>query len=781
MNGLLLAKSNFKKKRSTSIIIGLLMLISTILISMSLLLFLDAFPNTDKYASKLNAGDGYSIIYNDLTGITDTEVENIVKDKAYEYEIDHFYYLPTISIPFMKGDLVTQVIISNKNALNRKMERAEIEMEDNNITSNYIYLPYQFYSNGTNKIGDTYTFSANGKEHSYTVRGYINTFSFGNRNCGEFEFILDDDSYFSFISTIPNQEAILVSYKLNDGITQSKMKLTINNTLSSINTKVMVNGLSKSDIIFNRGYMSLILAISFLTINLVSACVIVLMLYNTISNYVKENMKEIGALKALGYTSFDILKGLLVQFLSLAIIGGVLGVILGYSIMPILGPITSIQQGLPYTVSFNTVATFIPPVIIVLLSFLGVILSTRKIKRITPIIALREGLLSHNFKKNRVALDKSSFGLNISLALKTFFNNMKQNIITFVVIGFLTFICGTALMMYENFNRNPKIDILAFESCGGVVTVENSKKEELRSYLEAKDGVSNVRTLINVSVIYGDNDESLMTYIIDDINHLNNKNICYEGRLVKYDNEICISGKFAKAYGYHIGDEIEISYAGNKAKYLISGFIQSTNNNGKEALMIEEAAKAMYDFSSIPGYFWFDGDKEVVTNVLKECEELYGEAIITTMNFYTILEAGMASFEMIAALMLVISLVISLIVILLVLYLLIKSLLHNKQKEYGILKALGYSSKDLILQTAISFMPSIIISVVLFSIVSYFLINPYMNLIMINFGLMKCSFVIPILGLALIALGLIVTSFGFALLESRKIKKIEPYKLLISE
>jgi hypothetical protein len=273
-----------------------------------------------------------------------------------------------------------------------------------------------------------------------------------------------------------------------------------------------------------------------------------------------------------------------------------------------------------------------------------------------------------------------------------------------------------------------------------------------------------------------------MTYIIDDIDHLNNKNICYKRRLVKYDNDICISGKIAKAYGYHIGDEIEISYAGNKAKYLISGCIQSTNNNGKEELMIEEAAKAMYDFSSIPGYLWFDGDKEVVTNVLKECEELYGEAIITPMNFYTILEAGMALFEMIAAfLMLVITLVISLIVILLVLYLLNKSLLHNKQKEYGILKALGYSSKDLILQTAISFMPSIIVSAVLFSIVSYFLSNPYMNLIMINFGLMKCSFVIPILGLALIALGLIVTSFVFALLGSRKIKKIEPYKLLISE
>lgn len=748
---------------------------------MSLLLFLDAFPNTERYANKLNAGDGYAIVYNDLTNISDNEVEDIIKDKSYEYEITHFYFLPTISIPFMKGDLVTQVIISNKDSLNRKMEQIEIEMEDSSISSSYIYLPYQFYSNGTNKIGDIYSFNVNGKEYSYTVKGYTNTFSFGNNNCGDFEFILDDTSYNTLISSISDKEAIFVAYKLNSNITPNKMKLSISNALSSINTHVMVTGGAKVDTIFNRGYMSLILAVSFLTINIVSAFVIVLMLYNTISNYVKENMKEIGALKALGYTSLDIVKGILVQFLSLAIIGGILGVILGYSIMPILGLITSIQQGLPYVVSFNAVATFIPPLAIIILTFLGVIVSTRRIKKITPITALREGLLSHNFKKNRIALDKSKGGLNISLALKTFFNNMKQNIITFVVVGFLTFVCGTALMMYENFNRNPKIDILAFESCGGVITVENSKREEMRSYLESFQGVSNIRTLINVPVIYGDNDESLMTYIIDDINHLNNKNICYEGRLVKYDNEICISGKFAKAYGYHIGDEIEISYAGTKAKYLISGFIQSTNNNGKEALMVEDAAKALYDFSTGPGYFWFDGDKETVLNVIEGCEENYSDYLITTMNFYTILEAGMASFEMIAALMLVISLTISLVVILLVLYLLIKSLLQNKQKEYGILKALGYSSKDLILQTALSFMPSIILSVVIFSIVSYFLINPYMNLIMINFGLMKCTFVIPIVGLVLIGIGLIVTSFGFAVLESRKIKKIEPYKLLIAE
>ena len=108
-------------------------------------------------------------------------------------------------------------------------------------------------------------------------------------------------------------------------------------------------------------------------------------------------------------------------------------------------------------------------------------------------------------------------------------------------------------------------------------------------------------------------------------------------------------------------------------------------------------------------------------------------------------------------------------------------MMQKKKKEYGILKALGYKSKDLILQTAISFMPSIIISVIIFSIVSYFLTNPYMNLIMINFGIMKCNFVIPIGGVIIVGIMLVIISFLFAIFESRRIKKIEPYNLLLAE
>ena len=59
--------------------------------------------------------------------------------------------------------------------------------------------------------------------------------------------------------------------------------------------------------------------------------------------------------------------------------------------------------------------------------------------------------------------------------------------------------------------------------------------------------------------------------------------------------------------------------------------------------------------------------------------------------------------------------------------------------------------------------------------------NPYMGLIMFSFGLMKCSFDIPVLGVVLIGVFLILLAFAFAVLESRRIKTIEPYRMLIAE
>ena len=131
--------------------------------------------------------------------------------------------------------------------------------------------------------------------------------------------------------------------------------------------------------------------------------------------------------------------------------------------------------------------------------------------------------------------------------------------------------------------------------------------------------------------------------------------------------------------------------------------------------------------------------------------------------------------------MLIVMCTISVVVIALILFLLIKSLVYHKRKEYGIFKALGYTSGSLMLQTALSFMPAVIASVIAFSIGSYYLANPYMSTFMHMFGLVKCNFAIPVPGVAIIAVSFAVVSFVLALLLTGRIKKIEAYNMLVAE
>nr|MCR5341400.1 ABC transporter permease [Saccharofermentans sp.] len=576
---------------------------------------------------------------------------------------------------------------------------------------------------------------------------------------------------------------------LKEGVGNGEFRIKNRNELLKINPAATVTGYSIDNVESSRTFIGLILAVSFLVITSLVVAAVAMMLANCISNYIRENMKTLGALKAIGYTGKDIKSSLLIWFTLIAVLASIAGIAGTYLSMPVFAGIVIGQIGLPYQVSFNLLATVIPVAFIILFTAIVAAACSSKISWILPIVALREGIESHNFKKNHIALDKTSLGLNTSLAMKTFFGNMKQNVITFFVVGFMVFSCIISLLMYENFNRHPKIDILATESCAGVVAFDKETAEEGLKYLESRSDVKNIREILTMNFYYDDK-ESLFTYVVDDSSKMNNRNLCYTGRLPQYDNEIAVSGAFAKVYGFSVGDEIQIDFGEKSFKYLITGFIQTTNNEGREAILTIDAAAHLVDMENIPGWYWFDLTEETddssvtirnIETVLDECKEKYGEHVINTMNFIEMIEGSMTTFKSISTLMLIVMITISVVVIALILFLLIKSLVYHKRKDYGIYKALGYTSVSLMLQTALSFMPAVIASIIVFSIGSYYGANPYMSTFMRAFGLVKCTFSIPVTGVVIIGVGLAAVSFALALLQTRRIRKIEAYNMLVAE
>lgn len=779
---LLLTKSNFKKNKGTCIGLFLLMLISTALIGVSLLVLLDAYPTAKREAERLDAGDGYIWLTNDIAGLDDSTMEKLFDGDVETFEAYHCLGYSNVSLPFGEGTMGPALYVVGDEVFETKMNRTEIVESDDSITKDYLYLPYQFFTSGGYEMGDTYSFELLGKKYALKVKGFINTTDFGCNNSGVYQFVFDDDNYDAIFQRDQEAaESIIVSFKLKDDVKPNQFKVKLANDVLKENADTGVYVGMIEDILFSKSFMSLIISVSFLIVTSVIVFVVVLMLANCISNYLKENMKTIGALKALGYTSRNIKMSLNLLFGLLSVVASMIGVGISYALMPVMSKIVVGQMGVPYTVSFNLLATIAPVVFEIVFVLFVTMLATRNIKKIDPILALRDGTKAHNFKKNRVALDKSVCPLNVSLALKTLVTNKKQNIITFFVTGLLVFICTIALLINENFNRNPKLGILTFETCGGVAAFDYETKEDALAFLEKREDVSNIRKMVNVNLNYNEED-SLLAYVFEDVSKMNNKEVCYKGRLPEYDNEIAVSGKFAEVYGYEIGDEIQMDQGDNSYRYLITGLIQTCNNYGREAVLSEEAAEHLVDFTYWPAYYWFDcEDKECSQEILDDCTEEYGEHVVSSMNFFEMIEGNMTTFKSIAILMLVLVCGIAVIVIALILYLLIKALLYNKRKDYGIYKALGYTSNSLIFQTALSFMPSIIVSVVVFSVVSYYTVNPYMSNIMGTFGLMKCTFAVPVAGVIVIGIGMIVIAFLMAMFQARKIKNIEAYNMLVGE
>lgn len=787
---LLLSKSNLRKNRGTSVGLFLLMLIATALVGISLLLFFDCYPTARKTSERLKAGDGFITIRGDLDGFTDEKIEEVLGPDTDDYYVYRALTYSTLSLPFGDGNVALSLNLSDSHAFSRKMNFFEVVKEDPSITENYVYLPYQFNTSGGFDIGDTYEYENSGNKYSYKVKGFTDVAYGGCNNTGRYEFVVDDASYQKIWDNERDEgETIFIIYDLKDGVKSGAFRIRVSNEFIKINPNAIADGLDIDAVIENRTFIGLILAVSMLVLTSLIVIVVALMLANCIANYIKENMKTLGALKAIGYTGKDIKMSLISWFMVIAVVASIIGIAISYLAMPIFAQIMIGQMGLSYSVSFNALATIIPIAFVILFTLIVTVICSGKTAKIQPIMALREGLESHNFKKNYVALDKTSFNPTMSLALKTFFTNMKQNVITFFVVGLMVFACIIALLMFENFSRNPKIEILTTELCAGVIASDLDSKDDVYEYLDSRKDVTNIREIIYMDFYYND-EEKLFTYIVNDPTKMNNTSICYKGRLPVNDNEVVVSGAFAKAYGFEIGDEIKLDYGDNSFKYLVTGFVQTTNNGGREALLTYKAASHVVDTDSIPTWFWFDitdeskdtnANKVAVDGILEEAKEKYDSHIINTMNFYEIIGGSMTTFKSISALMLVVMISVSVIVIALILFLLIKSLIYHKRKDYGIYKALGYTSGSLMLQTALSFMPSVVLSVIVFTVVSYFVANPYMSMFMRMFGIMKCNFYIPAAGAAIVGIGLAIASFVVALVQTRRIKKIEAYNLLVAE
>lgn len=774
----LLARSNLRKAKGQTAAIIVLMFLAALMLNLWLMLAMDYRQNFERCHERLNAEHVTFAI--DGVG---SEVRDFLKDtveednRTAEFFMDSVMHMVGI-FEYNDGEMNSEFIFMEKEAaLSRQVGKFEIT-EDSGYKSG-VYMP-NLYRSDDIAIGKTIEISIGSQKMSYTVCGFFNSAMTGSHNCGMCGILLTKDCYEELKETGCAPEATLCSIRLEDRSECEDYDAMLKDAVSSrfaaartvSNTYDMVSRSRYISQMICSGIMS---AMAFLIL-LIALVVIA----SNIMNYIQENMKDLGALKAVGYTSRQLVCTLLLQFAGISLAVAFVGAGLSYVLFPYINEMMVLQTGIPYTIRF------LPLPFILTLGVLGgavsfvVWLSSRRIRKVEPIVALRQGIKTHTFKRNHVPLEKTRAGLNLALALKTTFSGMKHNVTVCITMLVLSLVAVFSGVMIENMiaDMTPFLNMIVGETADSCINIEADAEEGFLEKMNGDERVEKVYLYNSIQLLHVGGDV-LMVTVTDDFSKVNNQDVIVEGRFPKYDNEMAIAAKYAKERGLETGDEIELTADGKQDGYIISGLVQITNNLGKDCLLTREGYERIGKMQNMSYYLNLTEETEI-GKFNSEMKDQFAGKVNTTIDIDATVEGAASVYVALMKMIVFAVLVLSVVVITFVLYLLVRTIVSNKKRDYGILKSLGFTTEQLILQTALSFMPAVVLSTVVGVTVCSFMINPMVAVFLKDLGIVKCTFTVPVGYNILAGIGMILAAFGIACLLSLKIKRITPKALLES-
>ena len=518
------------------------------------------------------------------------------------------------------------------------------------------------------------------------------------------------------------------------------------------------------------GFMAVFAAI------IIFICVI--MIVFTINNNISRDIVNIGALRAVGHTVGQIRAALTTEYAVLGAIGSGVGIALSYALFPAAEK-NFIRElsGIIWKNRFYPVLTFgvIAGVLIVIT--VVAFLSTVKIKKLHPATALRFGLRSNSFKKNHLPLSETKGELNILLALKSSMQNMGQNTAVFCIVTAVAFVATFSGLLYYN----TKVDITNFQRMvqgdapdAYVYLADGSydKACEAIDEISEVEGVSQAYGLLSVTAEVGGGDVTLIYVTEPDFVYCG----LYEGDIMRRDNEVVVGSSVAEKLGIGVGDEITVEYGENSCRYLVTGLQQSVMN--RRLYMTDKAAQRLgidtrYDLLRVRMH---DATAEKVDEVLGRIEEL--GCTTETENYYRQQRSTENTPVFAVSFIVVLMILLSIATVLLVIRLLLKTVFIKKEREFGIKKAVGFTSTQLRYQLSLSLMPTTVTAAVLGSLLGYFLLNPLFTLILGGYGVKNADLLLQPMMIVISAAAVTAMVFVFSFVMSGRMKKLSAYKLI---
>ncbi|WP_136608685.1 ABC transporter permease [Paenibacillus dokdonensis] len=644
-----------------------------------------------------------------------------------------------------------------------------------------IYVSFSFKTSGGYKLGDALTITYQDKAYSYRIAGFFESTMLGTPSMGIMKFILPDAAYRQLSDTVGVAAGgTYLSATLND----SRQSTTV---MNDYNKKFPDPSMNAIDPTFWETDIETMKSIGTMTINIISmilvafAAVIVLVALIVIkfrvTNSIDDGIVNIGVLKAVGYTSRQILASIVLQFMLITLSAGIVGVAVSYAVIPVFGGIVSTLSGLLWTRSFDIVSIILSILIVAVLVLAVTLLSGIRIQKLHPVAALRGGIMTHSFKKNPFPLEKARGGLQFVLACKTMMMNSKQNIMIAFIIAAITFASVFSVVLYYNVAADKKafFHLVGAETSNVMIQAKTATdSEKLFPAIEHMDGVA--KTAILDFIPTRIDGQAIYMNISDDYSKLENQPV-YVGRFPKYDNEIAVSWTVSKLLDKGIGDTVKVEINNVSHPFLITGLSQSISNMGQAAyLTLSGIQQIVPDYtSSVINVYLKDVD---TARFIEEIKAKYGNTQANIINVDETINGQSSIYISAVFAVMVMVLAITVLVVMMILYLVIKTMILKRKREFGILKATGYTTLQLMSQIAMSFIPIVIIGVLIGGVLGCLYTNSMLTLLLSGAGIHNVQFIVKIPLIVMLCIGLVVLAYLVSMLVARRIKRISAYGLI---
>ncbi len=763
---------NLKKEKSSFLSFGVIILITAMILNCAAVLLRQVDSAYDVKFEKLSTATLNAIV---PTAQSSSELEKAMNEiEKVEKTESHTAIMTEATVKDFNGaDFSMNTVFYNIDD-KRMLNNYEIVRESKKDVSNPIYIPLYVSEFGGFALNDEIIYVIEGKSHSFTVAGIIEEMQYGNYGSGLLCAYLPEEEYAEFGDFYSDKAVVEYSLSVKNDASLDKVKDDVSRAIG--NKGVMVLSILDSESVKGTRTMVTDLLVLILTaFALIILAVSVFLSNFKVKNAIESEITNMSVLKALGYTSAQIVASITLPYAIVSLFFASIGVSLSYALLPVLCSVLTVQSGFSFAVSFDFLS-FVCVVCVLsgVVAFFA-FLSARRIKKTHPIDGLRGNIGSKHTKKNHIPLEETKGNIRFLLVLKQMVASKKQNVMLFLVFFVLTVLMAFSGTLFYNVVVKPEnfMSALSDEAADVIIYPKSDSVSELALILDNDDRVQNSLKCMSDTVII--EDKTVTAFACEDFSKVRN-DVCYIGENPKEADEIALGSVFEDTF--QIGDTVRVTVDDITKCFKVTGFVQSVNLQGELCELSIEGYNSLFTENQPPFLYVYLGNSKNAEEITKEYQSDYSRLVTDAVNSYKLQKEAQDMYMGITVVLVMAVFSVTILIVLFILYIVIKSLLVKRKQEFGIYKAMGYTSSQLIIQTAGSVMPVTIIAVVISSILALFYMPAIYQFVFEALGVMKNNIEISFGCLMLFAVVQILVNIMISIILCMPIRKISAYTLM---